>query len=92
MQLPVAPPDIDELLKTTLAADPSLVVRLFAVSAEVDDQGRYLHWDKLRHLPPPEGMTPEQWWLGLKVARRAHFRPLPLRDKAGKTCVSWLPG
>ena len=92
MQLPVAPPDIDELLKTTLAADPSLVVRLFAVSAEVDDQGRYLHWDKLRHLPPPEGMTPEQWWLGLKVARRAHFRPLPLRDKAGKTFVYWLPG
>jgi Fic family protein len=92
MQLPVAPPEFDASMMAALADDLSLASRLFAMSAEMDDQGRYLHWDKLRHLPPPEGLTPEQWWLGMKLARRSHFRPLPLRDKAGKPFQYWIPG
>lgn len=44
----------------------------------------YLHWDKLRHLSPPEGLSTEQWWLALKIARRGELRELPLSDSEGK--------
>jgi Fic family protein len=40
-----------------------------------------LHWDKLRHLEPPAGLSAEEWWLGLKLSRP--LRPLPLTDSHG---------
>ena len=46
--------------------------------------GRYLHWDQLRHRNPPAGFTVEEWWLGIKLARFALLRDLPLEDEAGK--------
>jgi Fic family protein len=45
---------------------------------------RYLHWDKLRHLSPPEGLSSEQWWLALKLGRRGELRELPLSDPDGR--------
>jgi Fic family protein len=56
-----------------------------AFSGEVDRRAvdRYLHWDKLRRLAPPEGLTSEQWWLQVKTAREADLRPLPLTDPSG---------
>jgi Fic family protein len=41
----------------------------------------YLHWDKLRHLEPPQGLSSEEWWVAIKFAR--HARPLPLTDAEG---------
>jgi Fic family protein len=46
-------------------------------------RGKYIHWDKLRHLTPPDGLDHETWWLGLKALRRAQARRVPLRDKVG---------
>jgi Fic family protein len=43
----------------------------------------YPHWDKLRHLDPPEGLTHEEWWSGLKFGRLNGRRMLPLADLAG---------
>ncbi len=34
-------------------------------------KGKYVHWDKLRRLPPPGKVTHEQWWAGLKFQRSA---------------------
>lgn len=31
--------------------------------------GKYLHWDELRHREPPEGLTSEQWWAATRFAR-----------------------
>ncbi len=45
--------------------------------------GKYLHWDNLRHRQPPEGLTNEQWWLGVKLARYGTQRELSLKDKHG---------
>lgn len=44
-------------------------------------RGIYKHWDHLRHLTPPDGMTTEQWWFGIKLARMTQQRRLPLLDK-----------
>ncbi len=54
-----------------------------ALAPGVATDGRYLHWDKLRHLQPPEGLSSEQWWLKVRLARAGEMRPLPLRDPSG---------
>src|ERR1051326_1923333 len=56
-----------------------------AFSGEVDRRAvdGYLHWDKLRRLAPPQGLTSEQWWLQVKTAREADLRSLPLTDPSG---------
>lgn len=92
MQLPVAPPRFETLMEAILAQGSALAARVFGVSSEVDEQGRYLHWDKLRHLPPPAGLSAEQWWLGTKLGRRKNFRPLPLRDQGDHPFQYSLPG
>lgn len=35
------------------------------------------------HLPPPEGLTSRQWWLGLKLGRLTGRQRVPLLDTRG---------
>lgn len=65
MKLPVAAKPIGELL-----GDVSVetLLRLQRQIGPVDVRGRYLHWDTLRHLTPPDGWCAEQWWLGTNLA------------------------
>jgi Fic family protein len=55
------------------------------------DEATYLHWDKLQRLDPPEGLSNEEWWLGLKTRRGAEARFLPLRDVEGAPFHYGLP-
>jgi Fic family protein len=48
---------------------------LFDASATMPD-GRYLHWDELRHRPPPSGLSVEEWWATMRFARSRLSRPL----------------
>ena len=91
MRLPVAPPSFEALLSDTVAQGPDELCRVMGAFTEVDMQGRYLHWDKMRHRPPPEGFSSEQWWLGVKMARRMNYKPLPLRDKRNLAFCYCLP-
>jgi Fic family protein len=59
------------------------VPRVMSWNRPVDEKGRYLHWDKLRHVTPPTGMTTEEWWLAIKLSRKNLYKPLPLQDKHG---------
>jgi len=52
------------------------------IGPEVD--GIYEHWDHLRHLTPPDGLSPHDWWLAIKLARWSAARCLSLDDKAGR--------
>jgi Fic family protein len=45
----------------------------------------YPHWDKLRHLDAPDGLTHKQWWAGLKFGRLQGRREIPLADPAGRS-------
>jgi len=54
-------------------------------------EGKYLHWDQLRHHPPPEGLTHEEWWIRIKFARQALASQLPLKDEAGRPFVLASP-
>ncbi|MCH9611318.1 MAG: Fic family protein [Chlamydiae bacterium] len=44
-----------------------------------DSDPKYRHWDILRHLQPPAGLTHEEWWSGLKILRSFGRRKLPLK-------------
>ena len=43
--------------------------RLNRFHREVNRTDRYLHWDKLRHKPCPDGVTAEERWAVLKMKR-----------------------
>ena len=47
------------------------------------DSESYLHWDKLRRLSPPSGLSSEEWWWKVKLGRLTTQRSLPLADPEG---------
>ena len=80
MRSPKKPPS-EEILRERLTSFQSFL-ELTTKVPEPTVRGRYVHWDKLRHLSPPEGLDHLAWWHGLKF-RRAGGKPIPLRDKSG---------
>ena len=61
----------------------SEIARILTAGTGPEVKGRYRHWDKLRHLDPPAGLTTRAWWLALKFARAQLARPITLVDKTG---------
>ena len=49
-------------------------------ASELVGSPRYRHWDKLRRLTPPAGLSHREWWLILKLGRTTDYRPCPLRS------------
>ncbi|WP_031435413.1 Fic family protein [Methylomarinum vadi] len=74
MKKPNSPTPPDELLEKHInAMNKILRCKLTPLHNE-----KYIHWDKLRHLSPPDDLTHEQWWLGIKFARMTQFKELPI--------------
>jgi hypothetical protein len=90
MKIPQKPPDTRAFLKE---AQPDLSTFLDSVRTvqRPTHRGRYLHWDKLRRLSPPDGLTHEQWWFGLKAARSVLLKDLPSKDVTGRNFRYALP-
>ncbi len=80
MRIPQKPPGYRELWRNFEIERRETVFD--AVSAQTP-AGRYLHWDKLRHLKPPGDLSSEEWWFALKTQRRTQRRPIPLMDVNG---------
>ncbi len=81
MRIPLPPPTIAKLLSRT--REEKNLYRVLEIGPVVD--GRYLHWDEVRHRPPPDDLTPEEWWLGIKLARSQLLKPIPLEDREGRS-------
>jgi Fic family protein len=79
------------LAATLRDLDPKTIYqKVFLASEEVVAPG-YLHWDKLRHLQPPDGLNHLEWWLATKLARRPLLRRLPLTDPEGQPFYYAVP-
>ncbi|MFM7732016.1 MAG: Fic family protein, partial [Cyanobium sp.] len=78
--MPRKPPSLQELLERCGGLEEALPL-LSRLATEVEGE-RYLHWDELRHQPPPQGLSHEQWWLAEKLSRRR--TPLPLLASDGQ--------
>lgn len=80
MKIPRKPPDIrDKQLMFFSSPEKFNLIR--NAGNKTEDEGKYRHWDILRHLTPPEGLTLEEWWCGIKMRRLLGFKSVPLWDR-----------
>lgn len=84
MRIPQRPPETDRILNQIISVgNYDKLERIVSTSPYPPQPGKYLHWDKLRHLAPPDSMTHEEWWCGIKTKRRALYKHMPFSDKVG---------
>lgn len=92
MKIPLTPPSFKKSLKSAVLKDTiEFLSSVSGVVGVTTAKNEYLHWDKLRHLQPPEGLTPENWWFAMKFARMTLYKALPFIDKHGKPFVLATP-
>jgi Fic family protein len=82
------PPDFAEIISKL---DSDRLLTALGTVASDGTKREYLHWDKLRHLKPPGDLTPEEWWLGVKLGRGPLLTQLPLHDPKGKPFTYGTP-
>lgn len=83
MKMPRRPPDIRDK-QSTYFSSPEKFDLIRKEGNRAEDEGKYRHWDILRHLTPPEGLTLEEWWCGIKMRRLLGFKAIPLWDRDRK--------
>jgi Fic family protein len=87
MKIPVTPPALQDLISHLLKT-PGKLADIMLLKTRPDPDGKYQHWDKLRHLKlPPQFSSHEEWWWAIKSARNAHYKNIPHTDKDGKPFV-----
>ena len=74
----VAPPP--KFPEDFLELDRDRQMAVFAAMAQIGDGEGYVHWDKLRHLDPPQSLSAEEWWFAIKAGRNSSLRTIPLVD------------
>ncbi len=72
MKLPDAPPSPPLSPETFSKVVPLLT------TLGVGPKGAYLHWSELQRREPPEGLSHEEWWLGLSLNRQSLRKETPL--------------
>src|SRR6266542_3662334 len=82
MKHPQSPPAIP--LNQVLALPSKKLGTILAEAVRSEAEGKYRHWDTIRHLTPPAGFTREQWWGATKLVRQPALKPLPLWDSEEK--------
>ncbi|PKO60247.1 MAG: Fic family protein, partial [Betaproteobacteria bacterium HGW-Betaproteobacteria-17] len=88
MEIPLSPPPLKELIQE---ANAETLPQLAQLRLGPLANGRYLHWDDLRHRTPPNGLSHKIWWLALSLARSVSAHTLPFHDKQGKAFTYSLP-
>jgi Fic family protein len=85
-----SPAGYSELLDKFIRSKTARFGELLSLGIEEDGR-EYIHWDKLRQLTPPSGLTHEEWWFMIKVRREPLLRPIPLTDSEGRQFVYSVP-
>lgn len=88
MKIPESPPNFFEIIRNIPASKLPLFTSGIGMT---DTKGRYLHWEKVKHLPTPEGASSEEYWCAMKLARKQTFKTLPFVDKTGNPFVFCTP-
>ena len=83
-------PTIVEMIGNVVAQGPDRLPEILRQGL-VEDGREYVHWDKLRHLEPPTGLSTEEWWLLIKWGRQNMQRQIPLTDPTGNHFVYGVP-
>lgn len=88
MKIPLSPLPLAELLPRL---GPKELPQILSRGLGPLVGGRYFHWDDLRHRTPPEGLSHEAWWVGIKIARQGLLRALPFQDKHKRPVLFGMP-
>lgn len=83
MRILATPPSLDRFMAESQGVEVDKVLRISSLKA-TDNRGRYLPWEKVRFLPPPDGLTAEEHWFGIKMARARERNPTPFVAKNGQ--------
>lgn len=83
MKMPRRPPNVDNN-ESKYFSSPEKFDLIRREGSKTEDEGKYRHWDILRHLTPPQGLTVEEWWCGIKMRRLLGMKAIPLLDKDRK--------
>jgi Fic family protein len=86
---PQKPPSLQSLLLEF--SEPAKLTKIFQTMPAEYMPRHYLHWDKLRYLQPPKGLSAKEWWFALKMQRLGQLRALPLLDKGGEAFRFFVP-
>jgi Fic family protein len=89
MRKPHSPKKFTYLIEQLPASERLIAIMRSVNSPTID--ARYLHWDEVRFRKPPDGLTHEEWWLGLKMHRRSGSRAIPLADTVGDNFYFAVP-
>lgn len=86
MRMPKTPPELMKI-RNPMKLSYDRFNLLWEKLSNSPHWNKYLHWDKLRHLTPPESISHEEWWLILKAGRRSAYKKLPFTDKGDNSFV-----
>lgn len=87
-KMPMRPPLNDDTLAQW---DTETLRRILGSGVKASQNGQYRHWDEIRHRPPPEDFTTEEWWFAIKLARHQEHHTLPLADAVGNRTRYMMP-
>jgi Fic family protein len=92
MQIPITPPDFQGLISEIIEESVERFSEIVSLGMPPDPNGRYYHWDKLRHLKSaPNNLSHKEWWFAIKSARRSLYQILPHQAKDGSPFVFCEP-
>ncbi|MCB1068016.1 MAG: Fic family protein [Simkania sp.] len=78
MKKPRTPPKVSGI------KNASKFQKAISAARDLENKKKYRHWDTLRHLSPPEGLTLEEWWTGIKIHRMGGRKEISLKDVKGR--------
>lgn len=88
MKILLIPPNLKDK-QTTYFSSPEKFELIRKEGIKTENEGKYKHWDTLRHITPPKGLTIEEWWFGIKMKRILGFKSVPLWDRDKKDIFSY---
>ena len=88
MRIPIKPPNFRETFDEVVKKSTDRIHKIVGAGIQAEPKGNYYHWDKLRHLKsPPNGLTNEEWWLGIKWTRQSIYQTIPHKAIDGSNFV-----
>ena len=92
MKIPLKPETYKESIERLADIDlRRRIMQLPGTEIGPAPEGKYRHWDTLRHVQPPAGLTAEEWWASIKWARLQTRRFVPLVDREGRSFSYTMP-
>ena len=92
MKIPLAPPSLQSILERVIEeGNAARIPVVYGGQVGPTPNGKYAHWDRLCHRPPAPGLTIEETWASVKMARRPLLTATPLLDTIGRPFHYALP-